>query len=93
MSRLSRQEVGNLHWLVDEKLRIVLDHMEDICKAGKAIDVFAAWRSMTLDIISTFAFGTCLNSLDDVNFNHTMLHVLEVFLRSFYLVSTAHPRS
>lgn len=89
MTLLSRQNVDGLRPLVEEKVHKTLAGMEAASKAGEAVDIFAAWRCMTMDIISDFAFGTCLNSLDEPGFDSTMVKVLEATIPDFYRVSTA----
>ena len=63
-----------------------MNRVEESTKRRQSVNVFAGWRSMTLDIISTFAFGTCLDSLHDVELKHYMLDTMESALSAFYLV-------
>jgi cytochrome P450 len=85
MGKLSRQKVGELHFLVKEKLELLMSRFQDNIISGKPVDVFSGWRSMTMDIISTFTFGTGLNSLSDPNLDHHMLHILDQALTGFYM--------
>lgn len=86
MGKLSKQNVGQLHFLIADKLNLLMGRVEKSTK-GKSVNAFAGWRSMTLDIISTFAFGTCLDSLHDIELNHYMLDTMESALSAFYMVS------
>lgn len=86
MGKLSKQKVGELHFLVADKLNLLMNRVEESTKRRQSVNVFAGWRSMTLDIISTFAFGTCLDSLHDVELKHYMLDTMESALSAFYLV-------
>ena len=86
MGKLSKQSVGELHSLVADKVSLLMTRMEHLTARGEGVNVFAGWRSLTMDIISTFAFGSCLDCLKDVELNHYMLQTMEMALGAFYMV-------
>lgn len=53
---------------------------------GASVDIFAAWRSFTLDIISTFAFGHSMDGLKRPNLDHEMLDTMNIAVAAFYKV-------
>jgi cytochrome P450 len=86
-AKMSKANVGDLHDLVASKVSMLMETWSDMTREHKPVNVFAAWRSMTLDIISTFAFGHSLNALDRNGLDHEMLETLESALAAFYMVS------
>jgi hypothetical protein len=89
MVLLSRQKVELLHPLVTEKLSIFLGHVHQLCEARRPVNVFRGWRCLTLDIISDFAFGQCVDSLDDPNFESDISKTLDLFVSSLLVVSSS----
>jgi hypothetical protein len=87
MKALSRQNVGSQYPLITEKLNKVLGKMEQRARKNASVDVCAAWRSMTLDIITDFALGSCIDTLEDPNLEHGMLLTMDRMMSPFYLVS------
>jgi len=57
----------------------------------KPIDVFAAWRSLTMDIITTFAFGVSMDGLTKPNLDHYMLDTLMSAVSATYVVCRQLP--
>lgn len=88
-AKMSCGNVNDLHDLVAGKVSMLIDRVTELVRSQTPIKVFAAWRSMTLDIISTFAFGHSLNALDRENLDDEMLDTLESALGAFYIVSCA----
>lgn len=90
-AKMSKGNVGDLHDLVASKISVLMERLLDMTRGHKLVNIFAAWRipygSMTLDIISTFAFGHSLNALDRDGLDHEMLDTMESALATFYKVT------
>lgn len=86
MGKLSKAKVGDLHPLIVEKISLFVDRVTDLIKEHKPIDVFTGWRCMTLDIVSEFAFGQCLDSLHCPDFKHSMIDTMTQVGDFFYIV-------
>ncbi|OIW25652.1 cytochrome P450 [Coniochaeta ligniaria NRRL 30616] len=86
MAQLSKQKVQALHPLVSEKLARVLGHVQQLSDSRRPVNVFYAWRCMTLDIISEFAFGRCLNALENPDFKCEMIDTMDHFVSHFNYV-------
>jgi hypothetical protein len=87
MAQLSKQKVQNLHPLVSEKLSIILGHVQQLSQSRRPVNVFNAWRCLTLDVISEFAFGQCFNALENPDFECDMIDTMDHFVGHFYFVS------
>ncbi|KAB5522102.1 cytochrome P450 [Coniochaeta sp. 2T2.1] len=83
MAQLSKQKVQALHPLVTGKLSKLLGHVQQLSEAKQPVNAFYAWRCMTLDIISEFAFGQCLNALDNADFRCEMIDTMDHFVSHF----------
>lgn len=88
MGQLSKQKVELLRPLVTEKLSIFLGHVQQLSEARQPVNILAGWRCLTLDIISDYAFGQCLDALKDPNFKCDMIDTLHSFVNYFFLVRT-----
>jgi len=82
--KLSRQNISKIQDLVVEKLGMMMEIFDKAADKGKPIDVFAAWRSFTMDIISTFAFGYSMDGLKRPNLDHEMLDTLMTAVAGLY---------
>ncbi|KAK3337589.1 cytochrome P450 [Cercophora scortea] len=85
MGQLSKQKVEDLHPLVASKLSIFLQRVQEHYESRQPVNVFSAWRCYTLDIISEFAFGQCLNALDNPDFENSMIETIDKFVGKFNL--------
>lgn len=90
-AKLSRQNITSIQDLVNEKLYSIVEIFGKAATNGRMVNVFAAWRSFTLDVISTFAFGQCLGALDRANLDHPMLDTMNIAVAAFYHVSDPSP--
>lgn len=84
---MSRGNVHDLHDLVASKMSMLLDAVARLAREQTPVNIYNAWRSFTIDVISTFAFGHSLDALDRKDFDHEMLSTLESSLAAFYIVS------
>ncbi|EME41071.1 hypothetical protein DOTSEDRAFT_178435 [Dothistroma septosporum NZE10] len=60
----SRQKVLELEGIVQEKASKVCARMQDGVNNGEPVDLHHAFRAVSLDVISDFAFDRCYNFLD-----------------------------
>lgn len=67
-------------------MNMMMEIFANAADKRRPIDVFAAWRSFTLDMISTFAFGCSMDGLKRPNLDHDMLHTLNTAVQGFYKV-------
>lgn len=51
----------------------------------KAVDISSAFRSTTMDIIATFCFAECMDTLDWKEFRHPLLVSVEASLPIFWV--------
>ncbi|KAG4255729.1 hypothetical protein FPRO03_04677 [Fusarium proliferatum] len=75
----SKSGVSKLEPLILEKVEETKEKVNRICKHGP-INMWPAFRCMTVDIISEFSFGTCINMIneDPDTFNSEYLKAMEV---------------
>ncbi|KAF5649860.1 cytochrome p450 [Fusarium sp. NRRL 25303] len=75
----SKSGVSKLEPLILEKVEETKEKVNRISKHGP-INVWPAFRCMTVDIISEFSFGTCINMIneDPDTFNSEYLKAMEV---------------
>lgn len=60
----SRQKVLEMERIVQEKARKVCKRMQDGIDLGTPVDLHHAFRAVSVDVISDFAFDRCYNFLD-----------------------------
>lgn len=60
----SRQKVLDLESIVQDKVDKVIRRMQDGVESNKSVDLHHAFRAVSVDVISEFAFGSCYDFLD-----------------------------
>lgn len=60
----SRQRVLELQSIVHDKADKVCQHVEKGIEDGKPVDLHHAFRAVSVDVISDYAFDQCYNFLD-----------------------------
>lgn len=60
----SRQKVLDLESIVQDKVDKVILRMQDGVESNKPVDLHHAFRAVSVDVISEFAFGSCYDFLD-----------------------------
>lgn len=70
----SRQRVLELECIVQEKVnKVCLRMQEDGVEQGRPVDLHHAFRAVSIDIVSDFAFDRCYNFLDEPDIGATFV--------------------
>ena len=71
----SRQKVLELEAIVQSKAAKVCRRMQEGIDAGRAVDLHHAFRSVSVDVISDFAFDRCYDFLDQPDLGATFFEM------------------
>ena len=71
----SRQKVLELETIVQSKAAKVCRRMQEGIDAGRAVDLHHAFRSVSVDVISDFAFDRCYDFLDQPDLGATFFEM------------------
>ncbi|KAF9066347.1 cytochrome P450 [Rhodocollybia butyracea] len=81
----SRRATAALEYTIQEKvdklLTLLVEHYNS---PSSAVDMSVAYRSLTLDIITSYCFAESTNALDIPNFSHPLLRGLEQSFRTLW---------
>ncbi|KAF8974372.1 cytochrome P450 [Flammula alnicola] len=83
-SFFSRRSVLSLEGLIQQKVELLVSKIKDTKNAP--INMFLAFRSATLDIITSYMFGHCLDALDYPNFGAPLVMDIQAALPLLWVV-------
>jgi cytochrome P450 len=64
----SRKAILEMEDIVKDKVNKLCRTIRENCEAGRPTDVGAAFRAVSIDVITEYAFDNCWNHLDDADF-------------------------
>lgn len=84
--------------MVREKVELMLRRFEEFERSGKTVNIYIACGALTVDVITDFAFDSCLDILKTEDFTHRLCTVFEQtaesvwFLKHYPTISWLVPR-
>ncbi|KAG0134528.1 cytochrome P450 [Tuber indicum] len=82
----SRRMVLSLQPLVSGKFRKLCDKFSSYADRDEAADMASGFRSASIDIITQYCYGECLDSLDVEGFKHDILLSIKATSEAFWVV-------
>ncbi|EPS40148.1 hypothetical protein H072_6033 [Dactylellina haptotyla CBS 200.50] len=73
----SRQSVRKLHTLIEAKIDRFLDRLSQFEKSDSVVNISRGFSCLTCDIITTYSFDACTDSIDHPTFSPRHLIALE----------------
>ena len=83
----SRANVAQHHGAIYDKAEYLMDRIRRRTESGETVPLFPAFRCMTLDTISEFAFGKSIGALETEGFESGIFHAIDKATGSVPFVS------
>ncbi|KAL1600670.1 hypothetical protein SLS60_007058 [Paraconiothyrium brasiliense] len=78
----SRASVISIETLIQERVDRLCEALREYAQSKAVVEMHTAFMSLTLDIISTYAFGECYGLLDKPGFSPEWKHAVEAMTES-----------
>ncbi|KAF5381433.1 hypothetical protein D9757_009045 [Collybiopsis confluens] len=85
----SRRAILELEYTIQQKIDKLLGVFEKhYSSPGSIVDIASAFRSLTTDIITSYCFAECPDTLDHPDFSHPLVQNVEKLFRTFWIQQT-----
>ncbi|KAF5377415.1 hypothetical protein D9757_009717 [Collybiopsis confluens] len=82
----SRRAVVALEYTIQTKIDQLLTLLkENYNSPDSSLEISSAYRSLTLDIITSYCFAECTNALDFQDFSHPFIHGIQEMLQQLWI--------